>query len=228
MGGVRRHESPTGFSAPTKVGFAATLVTGVSRPLRRQEHWTIYYFEKHAAKCRDCRNPDQVQKEGQQLCPEGFDYAADIADLLFKLRLDGEVYCTAPREGQAIRVEIPPDYHNVISLLKAFRRSGSGLIKESVSYDRNYPIGPRLARSDSVKEPREPVSPSLPYNTKTFEPPSPPRKIRRRRFSSERMSRGSLHELDERAQREADMRERLCQYDLEIRKPFFSRTQSIR
>ncbi|KAF2669982.1 hypothetical protein BT63DRAFT_412760 [Microthyrium microscopicum] len=239
MPGRRNSSSSAGLSSPIKVGFAPTLVTGVSRPLGRKEHWTIYYFEEHAAKCPDCQNPDEVQKQGFELCPEGFEKAADVADLLFKLRVDGEVHCISPREGQSIRIEIPPDYDNVISLLRAFRRSGRGLIEKRASFDRHYPVGPRLAPRGEVKEPKVPQPPSRSpsrsvspaYNTQTYEPSSPTRRksiSRRPRQAPERSSRGSLQDFDERTQREADMRERLCQYDTEDRRPFYSRTRSVR
>lgn len=92
MGGLRRHNSPTGLSAKnSRVGFADSLVTGISRPVNNEEHWILYYFEAHAAQCLYCETPLQVSTSGRQLCDEGHQLAIDVAELIFRQK-DGKVY----------------------------------------------------------------------------------------------------------------------------------------
>jgi hypothetical protein len=66
-----------------RISFASTLVTGVSRQLSHEEHWTLFYFEQHAANCPSCYNPQAVQKQGRALCDDGRSLATSIAALIF-------------------------------------------------------------------------------------------------------------------------------------------------
>jgi hypothetical protein len=246
MGGIRRPDMPTGVvpKKPTAhVGFAASLVTGISRPLTNTEDWTLYYFEDHAQSCPACHNPYKVHKASKQLCDQGHQLAVDVADLLFRLRLDGEVYSRTQNESQEVRVEIPCKYLQVAQLFKAIQRSGRGFLKQTPSYDKHYYVGPRLAAARSPDAARRPAAPAAASNThkvRVVEPSLPTTTTSRssqhhhsprRSGSSQRhhaelpvkVKRGSLYETDLLALEEARQRESRFQYTLEVREPSSSR-----
>jgi hypothetical protein len=127
---------------PARISFAPTLVTGVCRQPTNDEHWTLYYFEEHAAKCPSCYNPAAVQKSGRQLCEDGRDLACNVAALLFHLRADGHVY--ANEEEHFVRVEIPAKYEHVAGLFKAVQASRSGILARPRSLDAHFLVRPRI------------------------------------------------------------------------------------
>jgi hypothetical protein len=124
------------------ISFARTLVTGVSRQLNNEEHWTLFYFEQHASTCHACYNPAAVQKAGRQLCEEGRKLACTVAALLFRLCEDGHVY--AEEEEQFVRVEMPAKYEHVSGLFKAVQASRSNILVRPRSMDAHYPVRPRI------------------------------------------------------------------------------------
>jgi len=225
MGGLRHH-SPTGVPPKTsKVGFAG--VTGISRPVNNEEHWTLYYFEAHAATCDSCVDPLRVSKSGRQLCDEGHQLAIDVAELIFFRRRDGEVYSHIQDEGQEVRVEMPHGYDQTLSLLKAIHRAlkkGDNFLQKPKSLDRTYFVGSRIPTDHSVKrkEDRKP-SPKPHYDTLVVRPTSPQRPRRRERESPrdslKESKRGSLYGMDMGELEKAEKRERQLRYNLEVREP---------
>ena len=107
-----------------RITFAQTLVTGVSRQLTNDEHWTLYYFEDHASKCPSCYNPVAVNNSGRQLCDDGRLLACSAAALFFCLGEDGHVYAEKEQQ-QLVRVEMPAKYEHVAGLFKAIQASRS-------------------------------------------------------------------------------------------------------
>lgn len=232
MGGLRRHNSPTGLSAKnSRVDFADSLVTGISRPVNNEEHWILYYFEAHAAQCLYCETPLQVSTSGRQLCDEGHQLAIDVAELIFRQK-DGKVYSHVKDGEQEVRVEIPHGYEQTLSLLKAIQRASRN--KERFlpkSHDKHYSVGPRTpiipkTKRDSRDLPRskEENKPSLKprFDTVIVKPLSPRRPRRREPepqadSSKERSKRGSLYGMDMGELEKAERREQ--RYNLEVRKP---------
>jgi hypothetical protein len=127
---------------PARISFARTLVTGVTRQLTNDEHWTLYYFEDHASKCPSCYNPAAVHKSGRQLCDDGRELAYNVAALLFRLREDGHVY--AEEDEQFVRVEMPSKYEHVAGLFKAVQASRSDILARPRSMDAHYLVRPRI------------------------------------------------------------------------------------
>jgi hypothetical protein len=234
MGGLRRHDSPTGVHSPktSKVGFAG--VTGISRPVNKEEHWTLYYFEAHAAECRTCFNPLSVYKAGKQLCDKGHQLAIDVARHIF-YRKDGEVYSRVKDGEQEVRVEIPHGYEQTLYLLTAIQRAlkkGEQFIKHK-SHDRTYLVEPRIP-NERVKRDREhrereteeaKQTPRKQYDTVIVEPSSPPRPRRHERESQEKSTdsskRGSLYGYDMGELERLEKREKNLRYNLEVREPSF-------
>jgi hypothetical protein len=224
MGGLRRHDSPTGVYSrsqkPTKVGFAG--VTGISRPLSNDEHWSLYYFEAHAAQCHSCSDPLSVSRSGKKLCDRGHHLAIDVASLIFIRAKDGEVYSHVRDEQQEVRVEIPHGYEQTVSLLKAVQRAirkGERFIKPQ-SHDRNYHVPSRLPTEKVKLE----VKPAKVYDTIVVEPlaSSPTRRSRRERESQDTHTdskRGSLYAVDMGELERAEKREQKLRYNLEVRQP---------
>lgn len=189
MGGLRRHNSPMGVSAKnSKVDFADSVVTGISRPVNNEEHWILYYFEAHAAQCQTCEEPLQVSRSGRRLCEEGHQLAIDVAELIFRQK-DGKVYSHMKDREQEVRVEIPHGYEQTLSLLKAIQRASR---KEErflpKSHDKHYSVGSRIptdhkAKRESrdyqrSKEETKP-SPKPQFDTVIVQPLSPRRPRRR-------------------------------------------------
>lgn len=111
-----------GLPADKMVGFPPSPVTGISRPLSREERWAMYHFEMHARECGHCADPYRVHKAGRQLCADGHRLAHAVAAYLF--RRDGFVYSSTETDSvKLVRVEIPDHYDNVGGLLKALERS---------------------------------------------------------------------------------------------------------
>jgi hypothetical protein len=197
-----------GSSGNAQVGFAETLVTGVSRPLSTKEGLRVYYFERHCEKCERCYRPHSVFRRGRQLCSEGHELAIRVVELMFRLRSDGEIVSRSREEHQEIRVEIPAKYHHVVGLFRAIREGGGSFLEEERSYDRHYSVKERSPRSKSVPDPyrhreREPTRDLV-----IVEPSSP----RRKRSSKE--YRGSLYLADVRDQEHRDKREGRSRYEV--------------
>ncbi|KAF2429341.1 hypothetical protein EJ08DRAFT_698481 [Tothia fuscella] len=231
MGGTRRHDSPTGVYSRSpespKVAFAG--VTGMSRPLRNDEHWSLYYFEKHAVECRSCHDPLKVSRAGKQLCDKGHQLAIDVASLIFR-RKDGDVYSRTREEGQEVRVEIPQGYDQTLSLLRAIQRAiqkGERFVKPH-SHDKHYHVPSRIT-TEKVKHDRKdeikPASkPTKSYDTLLVEPTSPTRRPRERApqvYHSD-SKRGSLYAVDMGELERAEKREEKLRYNLEVRQPHSS------
>jgi hypothetical protein len=147
MGGMTRHNSPIGAPSspkPAKARFPdGDAVTGIFRPLTNDEHWTLYYFESHAAKCKSCHEPLRVSKQGRKLCNAGHELAIDVVGLIFRAN-DGKIY-SRQESHRNIRVELPGDYVETVSLLKAIQR---GIRKEDhfampKSHDKSYYVADR-------------------------------------------------------------------------------------
>lgn len=234
MGGLRRHDSPTGVSAKNpKVDFAHSVVTGISRPVNNEEHWTLYYFEAHAAQCRFCELPLQVATSGRQLCDEGHQLAIDVAELIFRQK-DGKVYSHVKDRGQEVRVEIPHGYEQTLSLLKAIQRASRK--KERFlhkSHDKHYSVGSRIPTGHKTKRDSRDLpwskqetkpSPKPQFDTVIVQPLSPRRPRRREpepqpESSVDRSRRGSLYGMDMGELEKAERREQRLRYNLEVRKP---------
>jgi hypothetical protein len=232
MGGLRRHNSPTGVSPKnSRVDFAG--VTGISRPVNNEEHWTLYYFEVHAAQCRSCEDPLEVSRSGRQLCDEGHQLATDVAELIFR-RKDGKVYSRTKDGEQEVCVEIPHGYDQTFSLLRAIQRSLKK--KERFlhrSHDKHYPIASRIPTDHKVKrETRDQqrsiedtkTSPKPQFDTVIVQPSSPRRPRRRspepqHESSKDRSRRGSLYGMDMGELEKDERREQRLRYNLEVRQP---------
>jgi len=142
MRGMHRYNSPTGApSSPksAKVCFVDGEVTSMSRPVTNDEHWTLYYFETHAAICKSCFEPLIVSKQGKTFCDKGRELAIDVTRLIY-LNEDGKI-CSRRMQGhQEVRVEVPNGYDQTLSLLKAIQRGdrkGEQFLKPK-SHDRRY------------------------------------------------------------------------------------------
>ncbi|QDS72278.1 hypothetical protein FKW77_006449 [Venturia effusa] len=234
MGRLRPHSSPIGVGPKkSKVDFADTVVTGVSRPVNNEEHWILYYFEAHAAQCPTCENPLQVSRSGRQLCDEGHQLAIDVAQLIFRQK-DGNVYSHVRDHEQEVRVEIPHGYDQTLSLLKAIQRASRK--KERFlhkSHDKHYSVASRIPTDHQPKresrhlqrskeEPK--TSPKLHFDTVVVQPLLP-RRLRRGEHephlenSKDRSKRGSLYGLDMGELERAERREQTLRYNPEVRKP---------
>jgi hypothetical protein len=214
-----------------RIKFAPTLVTGVSRPLNNDEHWTLYYFEDHAAKCVCCYSPYQVYKHGRRLCEEGRELAISVAGLLFKLSQDGHIYSKSADEHQYIRIEMPAKYEHVSELFKAIEKSKNSILHRPISLDRHYPVRPRLPslRAAAGPAPHEyesrPVQYLVPaedlYGRRAADDTYSPRRSYYRNShhssrDSARWSRGSLFDGDQKAQQQRELRERRAHYDYAV------------
>jgi hypothetical protein len=225
MGGLRRHDSPTGIPrrSPKEsraVGFAG--VTGISRPLSNDEHWSLYYFEAHASKCSTCFDPLKVARQDKQLCDKGHQFAIEVASLIFRNK-DGECYSHIRDGKQEVRVEIPHGYEQTSSLLKAIQRAlrnGERFVKPR-SLDRTYVVQQRVP-TEPVKQDRKEESSTKNYETVLVEPSSPTRRPRRDREHQDTDSkRGSLYGLDMGELERMEKREQKIRYNLEVRQPSF-------
>ncbi|CZT22937.1 uncharacterized protein RCC_08645 [Ramularia collo-cygni] len=152
----RRHsnKSPQSPSSPKAVRFAPSSGNAISRPLTTIEAWSLYHFENHARHCASCYNPLQVVQRGGQLCDIGHGLAQDVAYHVY--HREGEFYSTSKDDAKLVRIEIPPGYTQLRSLLKSMDRAlRSHRISTSspiISYDRTYPVAPRRFDDRSERE----------------------------------------------------------------------------
>lgn len=225
MGGFKRHASPTGVEPTAKVDFAG--VTGISRPVSNEEHWALYYFEAHAVQCDACVYPLTVSKEGRQLCDEGHGLAIEVAKYLIYLHKDGEVYSREREAEKEVRVEVPRDYKQTISLLKAINRAtrkGEKFLSKPRSLDRHYLVEPRISAEKSKrKDEVSPPSMRQHYDTVVREPKTP-KKHRERESINDLVAdskRGSLYDRDMGELEKAERRDEKLRYNVEIREPSF-------
>lgn len=139
--------SPSSPSSPKAVRFSPTLDLA-SRPLTTTEAWSLYHFENHARQCPQCYQPAEVYRRGETLCDAGRGLAHDVAYHVF--HKDGDVYSTKKDDSKLVRVEIPHDYKQLRSLLKAMDRGiRTHRTVPIVSYDRSYPIPARRSYEPS-------------------------------------------------------------------------------
>lgn len=140
-------------SSPKAVRFAPSSGNAISRPLSTTEAWSLYHFENHARHCSLCYNPLEVVQRGGQLCEIGHGLAQDVAYHVY--HREGEFYSTVKDNSKLVRIEIPPGYNQLRSLLKSMDRAlRSHRISQSspiVSYDRTYAIPPRRSSEGSNK-----------------------------------------------------------------------------
>lgn len=124
------------------VGFVENLVTGVSRPLTHDEHWTLYELENHLCRCKTCFTLFKVQTTHARPCPVGRELAVDVKGLLFKPQSNGHVFQKS-QDGTWVRVEVPAGY---ICVQWFFDVKKAGFLKrpERNSYDRAYAVAPRV------------------------------------------------------------------------------------
>lgn len=143
----QRSSSPTAIhiysSAPAKaVAFplGTSPVTSVSRPLNNTELWTLYNFESHARLCAACLDPCAVHKSHGRLCPHGHQLAQEVAMIVYSKDNGRAVFDVASgHDSRPTKVELPRDYDEVRSLLKAMERSlRHRRQKPIVSLDRSY------------------------------------------------------------------------------------------
>jgi hypothetical protein len=172
-----------------------------------------------------------VAKAGRQLCRIGTDLAVDVAEMLFFRRKDNEVYSRVKDGEREVRVELPHDYHQTVSLLTAINRAvhkGEKFPVKPRSMDRSYFVEPRVSldnsKRDSIEGEPQPQQLSMRriYDTKLIEPKSPrpaPKPRRRERESSDDPKRGSLYSEDMRRLEKAEKREQEVKYNLEVREP---------
>lgn len=211
-----------------------TAVTGASRPCTNEEQWVCYYFEAHAATCDACMNPAKVQRAGRQLCRTGHGLAIDVAGIFTFRRRDGGVYSRVKPGEHDIRVELPYDYEQTLSLLKAVTRAvenGERFPPKLRSKDKSYFVEPRIApgrtQEASSKEADDAGSLSM-RRIKVKEPNLPrpaPKSRRRERETSDDLiadsKRGSLYSEDMRRLGGAEKRGQEIKYNLEVRDPKF-------
>lgn len=153
MPALFRHRTPSpdtipvySSTPPKAVAFASgsSPVTSISRPLSNAERWTLYYFESHARLCSACVDPYVVHKSHRRLCSEGHRLAQDVAKIMYSTHRGRDVYdavASTKRNVTAVRIELPRDYDEVRSLLKAMERSlRHRNQKPIVSFDKTYRV----------------------------------------------------------------------------------------
>jgi len=121
------------------VYFEPNPVKGISQPLTHTERETLYWFEVHATSCSSCYLPYSVYKDDKALCHEGQRKAERITDMRIRQSRDGYIYRYNAPTFQDCRIEVPIEWVNVRSLLKAMQRSGNTFL------DRSYPVTPRTS-----------------------------------------------------------------------------------
>jgi hypothetical protein len=204
---------------PSKVCFAEGDVTGELRPLTNDEHWTLYYFENHAAKCRSCHDPLRVSRCSRRLCDNGHELAIDVIGLIFR-GSDGKIY-SRQESHRAIRVEIPGDYVETVSLLKAIQRAvkkGKHFVKPK-SHDKSYYVPDRRLPERFATTPE----PAQRYETRVAEPWSEHQFFYPRYddllWSFPQSHRGSHFDADNGELEKAMKREQRIAYNVELRVP---------
>ncbi|KAF1981993.1 hypothetical protein K402DRAFT_415220 [Aulographum hederae CBS 113979] len=237
--------SSPGSPKDKSVNFHSSPVTSVSRPVSTEEHWAIWYFEDHAARCDQCRNPYIVHKTGRRLCDVGHGLAQDVAAYLY--RKDGETYSVYKDSHKIVRVEIPVDFHQAFGLLKAIERGLRHRAPFVTSMDRTYHIAPRLpqqpqASQASPKQQQQQqqsqskhrhqhhpvqIQQGQPSARTTDAPMEWPQSSSARRTTiieptanaHHHNKRGSLYEADITEQRKRELQEKKLPYNVEIREP---------
>ena len=116
----------------------------VSRQPHDDELEAIRRFASHASHCRKCAHPYEVHVNGGTLCDRGHHYAQNVASYVYNKA--GKAYSVMDRnDGLApTQVEIPVNCGAVRELLKAMERGLRLRQTPLISYDRTYPIAPRL------------------------------------------------------------------------------------
>ncbi|KAK4692603.1 hypothetical protein P7C71_g4632, partial [Lecanoromycetidae sp. Uapishka_2] len=186
--------APRQASSPRQVSFAKVPTT-YSRLPHDDELFVIKAFARHASHCASCAHPYEVHKKGGSLCSKGHQRALDVTE--YVLNKAGQAYSMVDLDGnQRVQLEIPADCSVVRELLKALER-GLRLRRKTpaISYDENYPIGPRILPADYDRREREPRYISKP----TLETPLPPTTLTRSPSRHEKpyySGRGSLFESD--------------------------------
>lgn len=213
------------------VGFPASPVTGISRPVNDNETWVLYNFEAHARKCSYCHNPYEVYRSGAQLCEPGHELARDVAVFLYN-KQDGNTYSAQEEEYQRVRVEIPIGYDEARSLLRAMERSLRHRSRQPLlSYDRTYYVAPRRQtrhRSNSVKIEQEPIKKSRRSSVSSAEIVDWPSKHPERRASID-VSRSGVDVSKRGSLYAADIAEqRRMKYHVEVREPSASDLRHFR
>lgn len=219
MPSIARYAMPTVIHsrpAPSKkeraVGFNKDPVQSVSRPVTNTESWALYDFEMHARKCVYCHDSYEVHRNHKQLCEFGHRLAQDVAGYIYNM--DGKIYSTEQEDNKLVQVEIPSNYIEVGSLLRAIERSLRHRSRRPfVSMDRSYHVTPRTStmpvRQKSVKlEHEKPKSKSS--RPRSGEVVDWPDKVE---ISNTNSRRGSLYEEDLAKKR------RSAKYNVEVREP---------
>lgn len=157
-----RSPSPTGIrigsGSPAKaVAFPSGLspVTSISRQLSNEELWTLYHFESHARLCSACLDPYAVHKAHERLCSSGHRLAQAVARIIYSKNNGRDVFEASPIRGHnAIKVEVPRDYEEVRSLLRAMERSLRHRRQSPIVSldDSNYAQRPKASRRLSYGE----------------------------------------------------------------------------
>lgn len=194
------------------VQFLDSPVSDVSRPATNEEAWVFYNFEVHARKCPHCQNPLEVYKSGDNLCDEGIELAIELTEYVYNK--DGTTYSVAHEAGKVVRVEMPAEYNQARSLLRAIeRRLHSRKPTPFMSYDKSYYVPARTPMKASekpvkVEQPkvRTPKASRPHVDAEVVEWP--------RKATVDVSRRGSLYVKDMEEQRRAER-----SYNVEIREP---------
>lgn len=150
----QRSPSPTAIrvqpgTPPKAVAFplGSSPVTSVSRPLSNAERWTLYHFESHARLCETCLDPYEVHRADSRLCLAGHKLGQDVASVLYSKHRARDVYDASTRASRKpVKVELPHDYEEVRSLLRAMERSLRHQEQRPIiSFDRNYHVSERTS-----------------------------------------------------------------------------------
>jgi hypothetical protein len=186
-------ESPPPSPKNRGVNFSDSPVTSELRPISNKEGWALHYFEHHARKCADCHDPFDRHVHHEHLCEEGHLLAQDVARMLYAMK-DGRIYSTKHSDRgrkddkdeetyRLVRVEVPAGYTECLGLLRAIERCIRHRRRTPfVSFDRTYPIQPRVVQ----------VSPSSKHRSHSEKAHS-----RSRRASHEDDTRRPSHRLRE-------------------------------
>lgn len=199
-------------TSPRQVGFAPIPAT-YSRLPHDDELYVLKAFARHASHCPVCAHPYDVHRKGGTLCSKGHARALDVAQYVFTKA--GQAFSVVDLDGnRRVQMEIPADCGAVRELLKAMER-GLRLRRkiQPVSYDKTYPIPPRIIQSNPPPREKEPRTIRTPTLETSLPPPSLVRTYSRRdRDRPTHLSgRGSLYESDMKAQRRRE-RERSTSY----------------
>lgn len=222
MGGMRHHNSPMAApSSPksTKVCFAVGDVTGEFRPPTKDELWKLYFFEDHAAKCGSCHEPLRVSRHGGRLCDTGHQLAIDVTGIIFRAG-DGKIY-SREESHRRVRLELPPEYVQTVSLLKATQRAlkKGNLFVKPKSHDRTYYVPDRRLPERFATTPE----PAPRYETRVAEPWSERQFFHSRHDNLLRnfpqSHRGSHFDADMSELENVMKLERQFSYNLELRTP---------